>query len=149
MTFGEATKLVAGYAYIIYSDQALDGARFFGVDFSATSAKQDGADGKVQFHASYEPISTGNMTDKWGVTPDGYIMKGSASATLKAMRGYLTTSDPSAHISIFIEDTTTGITTVLSSKEFETENVYNLHGQKVNKAHKGLYIVNGKKVVRK
>jgi len=147
MTFGEATTLAAGYAYIIYSDDALDGARFFGVNFTATSANYDGS--TLKFQATYEPIAEGGMEDKWGVTPDGYIMKGSASATLKAMRGYLTTSDPSAHISIFIEDTTTGITTVLSSKEFEMENVYNLHGQKVNKAHKGLYIVNGKKVVRK
>lgn len=146
MTFDEATTLYAGYAHIIYSDEALDGARFFGVSFTATSANYDGS--TVKFQATYEPIAAGGMTDKWGVTPNGEIMKGSDSATLKAMRGYLTAS-AEAHLSIFIEDTTTGITTVLSSKDFETENVYNLNGQKVNKAQKGLYIVNGRKVVKK
>ena len=47
----------------------------------------------------------------------------------------------------FGDDTTTGIE-ALSTKAMDGE-VYNLQGQRVNKAHKGLYIVNGKKVVLK
>ena len=40
-----------------------------------------------------------------------------------------------------------GIQTVKSVKN--VEGMYNLNGQKVNKAQKGLYIMNGKKVVVK
>ena len=45
------------------------------------------------------------------------------------------------------DDTITGISTVKSVKMDGT--IYNLNGQKVNKTQKGLYIVNGKKVVLK
>ena len=45
------------------------------------------------------------------------------------------------------DETITGISTVKSVKMDGT--IYNLNGQKVNKTQKGLYIVNGKKVVLK
>ena len=51
-------------------------------------------------------------------------------------------------LSIVFEDgTTTGISAVAAENGAET--VYNLQGQRVSKAQKGLFIVNGKKVVRK
>lgn len=42
-----------------------------------------------------------------------------------------------------------GITTLKSTVDFENNAVYNLNGQKVERPAKGLYIVNGKKVVIK
>ena len=47
----------------------------------------------------------------------------------------------------FIDQTSVGIQNVNTSKQ--PESIYNLSGQKVQKAGKGLYIINGKKVVLK
>ena len=47
------------------------------------------------------------------------------------------------------EDVATGITNVGSVNANATKDIYNLQGQKVGKAQKGVFIVNGKKVVVK
>ena len=46
------------------------------------------------------------------------------------------------------EDITTGIDFITNTRNFENGAIYNLKGQRVEKAGKGLYIVNGKKVVK-
>lgn len=46
------------------------------------------------------------------------------------------------------EDITTGIEFITNANTFENGAIYNLKGQRVEKAGKGLYIVNGKKVVK-
>ena len=50
---------------------------------------------------------------------------------------------------ISIDGETTGIASITVDGELQMESVYNLNGQKVQNAKKGLYIVNGKKVVIK
>lgn len=80
-----------------------------------------------------------------------YHTAGVNSSSAKAFRAYFVNETPTAHNSRvsfnFGDDTTTGIE-ALSTKALGGE-VYNLNGQKVEKAQKGLYIVNGKKVVIK
>ena len=46
----------------------------------------------------------------------------------------------------FIDDDATGIKSVNTTNG---ENIYTLSGQRVSKAGKGVYIVNGKKVIKK
>jgi hypothetical protein len=50
------------------------------------------------------------------------------------------------NIAFWVSKVSTGITDVKNEKKAET--IYNLRGQKVNKADKGLFIINGKKVVK-
>ncbi|MBQ8467041.1 MAG: hypothetical protein IJ546_05015 [Prevotella sp.] len=80
-----------------------------------------------------------------------YHTAGVNSSSAKAFRAYFVNETPTAQNSRvsfnFGDDTTTGIES-LSSKKMVGE-IYNLNGQKVEKAQKGLYIVNGKKVVVK
>ena len=73
----------------------------------------------------------------------------------KAFRGWFAlgavldkeTTDFSSRVTInFIDDDVTGIT---STKTNNGEEIYTLSGQRVNKAGKGVYIVNGKKVIKK
>ena len=69
---------------------------------------------------------------------------------IPAQKAFLLINSASAarELSIVFEDgTTTGISAVAAENGAET--VYNLQGQRVSKAQKGLFIVNGKKVVRK
>ena len=78
------------------------------------------------------------------------------SGTVATTKAYLhCESDPRAAaqgargLSIVFEDETTGIGATLMNSERVNNEVYNLNGQRVAQPTKGLYIVNGKKVVIK
>ena len=105
----------------------------------------------VTFRGTYAPIAAPGMEGMWGVTPAGKIAQGTANASIKGFRAYFELPTGSAAPSISFEDTTTGITEVHGSEFMvnDSDAVYNLNGQKVQNAHKGLYIVNGRKVVVK
>lgn len=77
------------------------------------------------------------------------LKKTTGTQTMKGFRAYFTTVS-GARLSMIIdgEDTTTSIDGVEVAPLMEGS-VYNLNGQRVDKAQKGLYIVNGKKVVVK
>ena len=65
---------------------------------------------------------------------------------VKAGKAYLVITASGAKDFYAIEDETDGINAINNSHQ-TVESVYNLSGQRVNKAQKGIYIVNGKKVV--
>lgn len=148
MTFESVTTLEAGKPYVIYSEGAMSGAKLFtNKNITATSAG-DVTFGTVKFQSTYAPIAAGEMTGKWGVTPAGKIAKAGTGAYINGFRAYFDgfTSAPS----LSFEDTTTGITIVKQADELDMDGkAYNLNGQRVNSATKGLYIVNGRKVVIK
>ncbi|MBO4840743.1 MAG: hypothetical protein J5524_06550 [Bacteroidaceae bacterium] len=69
--------------------------------------------------------------------------------TLKANRAYLTAATASQvkeFLLNFDEDGVTGIVSSLGDTD-DSASIYNLAGQRVSKAQKGIYIVNGKKVL--
>ena len=69
--------------------------------------------------------------------------------TVGTNRAYLQTTTANARISLnFDDETTTGISAI-DNRQVTKDNVYNLKGQRVNNPTKGLYIVNGKKVIIK
>ena len=151
LVFENTTTLKAGKPYVIYAPDEMSGTKtFYNKNITATTAGSDekGTESTVTFQATYAPIAAPNMEGKYGITPSGKVQIGGPNATLKALRGYLTTS-AGAHLNIIIDDETTGIKTLLRADDFENGDIYNLKGQKVEKVHKGLYIVNGRKVVVK
>lgn len=87
----------------------------------------------------------------YGLTPSGQIRKAGSGASLKGYRAYFTgISAPSGVKMIVIDEeggeTDLGIVKMVDEK---ANDVYTLAGQKVQKGRKGIYIVNGKKVVIK
>lgn len=75
------------------------------------------------------------------------IVRATDGVTLDAFHAYIKSNIPGATVSQFDfeGDIVAGIATVnVQSKK--TDKVYNLNGQRVNKAHHGIYIINGKKV---
>lgn len=81
----------------------------------------------------------------------GFYYIDNTEPTLAAGKSYLHTDSPlSARLFIDFEENgdVTGIANVNSNKEFNGD-FYNLNGQKVQNPTKGLYIVNGKKVIIK
>ena len=79
---------------------------------------------------------------------NGAIYKSAGSTSINAFRAYIRLANPntSAEVKLFID----GLATRLSEINGAAENgaVYNLAGQRVNKAQKGIFIQNGKKVVK-
>ncbi|MBQ7494907.1 MAG: hypothetical protein IJT75_03975, partial [Bacteroidaceae bacterium] len=79
---------------------------------------------------------------------NGAIYKSAGSTSINAFRAYIHLANPntSAEVKLFID----GLATRISEINGAVENgaVYNLAGQRVNKAQKGIFIQNGKKVVK-
>ncbi len=69
-------------------------------------------------------------------------------ATIPAGKAYLN-APAGARLSIVFEDESTGISTIENANVLGNGAIYNLNGQRVEKAQKGLYIIDGKKVMMK
>ena len=83
---------------------------------------------------------------------DGYIYKSLGKSKVKAFRAYFEPKEEAAEVKLFIEDE--DMTTAITELDGESLNgkndvIFNLAGQRVGKAQKGIYIVNGKKIVIK
>ena len=85
------------------------------------------------------------------VLKDNVIYKvGSAGATINPYRAYIQLAEttPSRDLKFIIDGNETTAIEGIELAEGENGNIYNLNGQRVQKAQKGLYIVNGKKVLK-
>lgn len=84
---------------------------------------------------------------KYGINNDGKFQKGASDATVKSFHALMTTIPAEAR-SITIDGISTGINNI--SVKNPIQNIYNLNGVCVDKVgNKGLYIINGKKVIVK
>ena len=85
--------------------------------------------------------------------PDGvgfYKVAEGAPIRITSFRAYLTASSSARSLPIvFSDDEPTGVDAALMNNEEMNNEVYNLCGQRVEKATKGLYVKNGKKVIMK
>ena len=111
--------------------------------------------GDITFKGTFAPIAAPGMEGKYGVTNKGTVAMGGSGASIKAYRAYLELSEASTARSLtLVIDGEGGTTTAIGElvRTLEGDNgqqVYNLSGQRVEKAKKGLYIVGGKKVIVK
>ena len=80
--------------------------------------------------------------------PIGFYKTEATSFTVGANTAYLP-ANTSARTFIALDEETTGIGATLMNSEKVNSEVYNLNGQRVAQPSKGLYIVNGRKVVIK
>ncbi|MBQ9672868.1 MAG: hypothetical protein IJV34_08465 [Prevotella sp.] len=106
----------------------------------------------VTFKGTFQPIAAPGMEGKYGVTSTGSVAKGGSGASIKAYRAYLEVADDAdARLTIVIDDDgqTTAIGGLMNQLTGRSEQVYNLNGQRVEKATKGLYIIGGRKVIVK
>ena len=79
-----------------------------------------------------------------------YIDAGN-SVTINAGKAYLdaTTASGSRLSIVFDDDVPTGIADMEEVRDVENDNVYTLSGQRISKPTKGMFIMNGKKVIMK
>lgn len=100
---------------------------------------------------TYITATNGDYTN-FGLKGDKFV-KAANGGVIGANKAYLpieTSKLSSARsLNMVFEDETTGISEMKTMKWNDNQSVYNLNGQKVENPTKGLYIVNGKKVVIK
>ena len=149
LTFNSVTKLSPATPYIMYVPKAISSLVFKKQEVNSYYATASYSQySGVVFRGTYAPITDGSLSGMYVLSnTNAKIMKASSSATLKGFRAYF--DNPSgARLSIVLNDETQGIRTILTG-EMNAEGIFNLQGQKVQGDRKGLYIINGKKVVRK
>ena len=136
-----------------YADHAEANVPFLATAVDADAEKLNFTDKTV----AITPVSLGttfvgvyapqSAKDLYGINGDGKLQKGGSTATINSFRAYLT--DVSEAREITFEDETTGLTDVSSKTSDGRGECFNLAGQRVAQPTKGLYIVNGRKVVIK
>ena len=79
-------------------------------------------------------------------------LSASSAVTVPAGKAYVTldtSTNPARSLTISFGDEETGISAALSDKGQTTEGIFNLNGQRISQPTKGLYIMNGRKVLMK
>ena len=113
------------------------------------SGRAKPADG-VTFQGTFAPKAAGSLEGCYGVTKDGQIARAGSGTQMKGYRAYLTGLPDGSSVKMFVIDgddaTDVGL---MQMVEGEDKAVYNISGQRVQKARKGLYIIGGKKVIIK
>ena len=143
VTFTTADNVAANTPFITVG--ATEVAKETGFTFSNKTITATPASLGTTFQGTYKHLS--DTSGKYGINKDGKFQGGSASTPCSAFRAYLTTI-PSTARSIEIDGDATGISKV--SLENPVQEIYNLNGVRVDKiGNKGIYIINGKKVIVK
>lgn len=156
LNFGEVTELEANKPYLIYFKEAKETPTYFGTEITSTTPVSV-TFGDFTFCGSYE--ASISMAGKYGVADQGNVQKlmlGGEGSTLKATRAYFTKSgNQPAMININLDGNATGIENI-EQNQADIYDVYSLQGQLIRKnatslngLAKGIYIVNGKKVMVK
>lgn len=161
ISFSKVDYLGANKPCLVYVESAPDnskGVLLTGINISTPSTatpgtvgpKENNVGGSVTFKGTFAPIAASGMIGKYGITNAGKLGKGNEYASIKGFRAYLEVSGaaPARIMTIDSEGETTDLGFVHMVDQ-EAKDVYNLQGQKVAKGRKGIYIVNGKKVVIK
>lgn len=150
LNFSAATTIQAGVPYLVKPEADVENPTFEGVLVKATEGETV-SEGDYQFAAQIYNKSLATDGSIAYLATDGTIKK-LTSGGLKGLRAYfvLPTSTPEGARIAFIDDggTTTGIESVASGVQKVENGVYDLQGRRVEAMKKGLYIVNGKKVVK-
>ena len=100
----------------------------------------------VDFVGTYAPITV--KADDYFISADK-LYKSTGRTTIKGTRAYIDAKNAS-NVKLFIDDFETGIESLTPDPSPVGEgSLFNIAGQRVNKAQKGIYIQNGKKVLVK
>ena len=149
MHFTATTSIEAGTPYLIKPKEGnIIDQTYSDVTLTAQSAKSVDY-GDYKFVATYSPVTLATDKTELFLTTDGKLAypASASEATMKGMRAYFQVP-ASANVALFVdgEGTITGIEEIDNS-QLTIDNVYNLNGQRVTQPRKGLYIVNGKKLI--
>ncbi len=152
MYMKDATYVLPGRPYLVMpAETDIVNPTFSAVAIYDEAATKVGND-TYALIGIYSPktISEDNI---YGVKANGAIAKGKKDTTIKGLRAYFIINSNGNEAKInFGDDETTGIENIVTPTAISNQKVYNLNGQYVGNdlkaMPKGIYIVNGKKVIK-
>ena len=162
LKFTERSKIKAGVPYFMTFDMSgVDEAdKTYAVSFSNvtinTTINNPAASGGLTFKGNYTPNF--DMQNKYGVACvnhsgswDWGFYKGGTNSKLNAFSAYIDGTPATSQLAINLDDDeTTSIDNVISKmSEVRSDVFFDLQGRRITNPTKGLYIVNGKKVIIK
>lgn len=121
------------------------------IDEEDTEAGYTRVNRNYYFRGSFAPVASGEWTKKnstddiFGLTADGRIRKAGSGAYIKGFRAYFDLPEGAAVKGFIFDDDATGIDNVNANLN---EAIFNLAGQRLKKAQKGINIINGKKILK-
>ena len=118
---------------------------FEGVQVVAPTADVKVTGTNVDFVGVYAPATV--AADNFFVG-NGALYKSAGATNIKAFRAYIDAKETGSEVKMFIDGLETSISEIMGEKA-ESGAIYNLAGQRVQKAQKGIYVINGKKVLVK
>ena len=151
MYMKDATYVLPGRPYLVMpAETDIVNPTFSAVAIYDEAATKVGND-TYALIGTYSPktISEDNI---YGVKANGAIAKGKKDTTIKGLRAYFIINNGIGAKINFGDDETTGIENIVTPTAISNQKVYNLNGQYVGNdlkaMPKGIYIVNGKKVIK-
>ena len=155
MYLQDAESIEAGQPYLIKPVASINNPTFLNATISSTEAQTVGS-GDYHFVGIYSPKDFTNGDTSAYILVSGGKLVNPSGGTMKGMRAYFTytSSDPEAVAPrLVIDGVETAIAEVLGSEAVSDGRIYNLRGMYVgndsSRLAKGIYIMNGKKVVLK
>ena len=151
--FKATTAITAGHAYLVKPETAVTNPVFNGVTVVNTTGIPDSDDRGYGFvGAVIKKTLKTDQTELFLGTDAKFYYPEADKATMKGLRGYFVVPEGTETSKLSVDVEGSGIATSINSMNIEgmgDGNIYNLNGQRVNAPQKGLYIVNGKKVIIK
>ncbi len=143
MKFKNAASIEAGTPYLVKPTATIENPTYSNVTLKSTAAQEVGE--TYKFVGTYSPKTlAGNNTQRY-LGKDGKLYYSDGGSDLKGTRAYFDVP-ANANLALVIDGETTAITQVESQPTAE-RTIYDLQGRKIATPGKGLYIVNGKKMV--
>ncbi len=152
--FKDATSIVAGVPYLVKPETEVKNPSFTGKTIVAEGQtvrngeyKYIGILAKTTLAA---PTNEATALDLYLSTTGTMKKPGTNGANLKGMRAYFNVPAAAANsgVKLFIDGETDAID-MIDGEPVAGAAIYNIAGQRVNKAQRGIYIINGKKVLVK
>ena len=157
--FVEANQIEAGVPYIVKWPEV--GSNLVNPVFESVTIENEvpadnsiiSADGTVSFAGIYSPASlfTADHTNYYLGADNKLYYPSRENFQLRAFRCYFHLNNPSLPVKGFVlgfDDDATGIDAIDHSSLTIDHSIYNLAGQRLNKAQKGINIINGKKILK-
>ncbi|MBQ2344185.1 MAG: BspA family leucine-rich repeat surface protein [Prevotella sp.] len=149
--FAPADAITAGVPYLIYVSNAVESP----ITFNAVTVK-NGTQPVTTSLADFIPVfdvttlDNGNENILFLGANNTLYYPSASSGAMKGFRAYFEVKGAAqgAKAMVMMDNSLTGVKTILN-ENLQNEQVYDLQGRMVTRPAKGLYIVNGKKVIIK
>ena len=148
--FTSATASTANQPFLMRSTAGATEISLSNVEVAAAAAEPVVTKNEASLKGTYTSTAISNAEKNYVLSNNQIFSVGEAGATINPYRAYIQIDQSSEvkALTFFVDDTETAIEGINADVNNDAE-IFNLAGQRVNKAQRGIYIINGKKVLVK